>query len=186
MNTNATLEIQKHLDPLEKILWSGQPKQGLIFRGSDAFMIPFSLLWGGFAFFWEYSVLTQGAPAFFALFGIPFVALGLHLIFGRFYAEAKQRKNTFYGVTSERVVIVSGLFKQKIKSLALRSLSDVSLTESRDNTGSISFGNSFPFAAWFGGISWPGMEQFTGPRLDAIENPKQIYQIIREAQRNAT
>ena len=186
MNSNALIVIQKHLEPREKILWSGQPKQGVMVRGSDAFLIPFSLLWGGFAFFWEYSVLTKGAPPFFVLFGIPFVVIGVYLIVGRFYVEAKQREKTFYGVTSERVVIVSGFFQQKIKSLALRTLSDVSLTESRDGSGSISFGNSFPFASWFGGMAWPGMEQFSGPRLDTIENPKQVYQLIRDAQKNAT
>ena len=154
-------------------------------RGSDAFLIPFSLLWGGFAFFWEYSVLTKGEPLFFALFGIPFVVIGAYLIVGRFYVEAKQREKTYYGVTSERVLIVSGVLQQKIKSLTLRTLSDVSLTESRDGTGSISFGSSLPFAAWFGGMAWPGMEQFSGPRLDIIENPKQVYKLIREAQKNA-
>ena len=149
-------------------------------------MIPFSLLWGGFAFFWEYSVLTKGAPTFFALFGIPFVVFGAYLIFGRFYVEAKQRERIFYGVTTDRVIIVSGLLQQKVKSLVLRSLSDISLTESRDGTGSISFGSSFPFTSWFGGMAWPGMEQFSGPRLDIIDNPKQVFQIIREAQKNAT
>jgi hypothetical protein len=77
MNSNVSLEIQRHLEPRENILWSGQPKQGVMLRGSDAFLIPFSLLWGGFAFFWEYSVLTKGAPPFFALFGIPFVVIGI-------------------------------------------------------------------------------------------------------------
>ena len=186
MNNNAASEIQKHLDPHEKILWSGQPKQGVLLRGYDVFMIPFSLLWGGFAFFWEYTVVTQGAPVFFTISGVPFVALGLYFIVGRFYTETKQREKTYYAVTSERVVIISGLFKQNIKSLALRSLSDVSLTETRNNSGQISFGNSFPLAAWFGGMSLLGMDQFTGARLDAIENPKQVYQLIREAQRNAT
>ena len=185
MNSNVPPEIQKHLEPMERILWSGQPKQGIIFRGSDALLFPFSLLWGGFAFFWEYSALTKGAPLFFALFGIPFVVIGAYLIVGRFYVEAKQREKTYYGVTSERVLIVSGVLQQKIKSLTLRTLSDVSLTESRDGTGSISFGSSFPFAAWFGGMAWPGMEQYSGPRLDIIENPKQVYQLIREAQKNA-
>jgi hypothetical protein len=157
-----------------------------MFRASDIFLVPFSLLWGGFAMFWEYSVLTQGAPIFFALFGIPFVVIGIYLIVGRFYAEAKQREKTFYAVTSERVLIISGLLQQKVKSLALRTLSDVSLTESKDGSGSISFGHSSPFSSMFGGMSWPGMEQFSGPHLDTIKNPKQVYQLIREAQKNAT
>lgn len=185
MNDNASLLIQNHLEPRETILWSGQPKQGVMLRGSDAFLIPFSLLWGGFAFFWEYSVLTSGAPPFFALFGIPFVVIGAYLIIGRFYVEAKQREKIFYAVTTDRVIIISGLLQQKVKSLFLRTLSDLSLTESRDGTGSISFGSSFPFASWFGGMAWPGMEQFSGPRLDTIDNPRQVYQIIREAQKNA-
>jgi hypothetical protein len=186
MNHQASMEIQKHIEPRERVLWSDQPRQGVVFRSSDIFLIPFSLLWGGFAFFWEYSVITQDAPLFFSLFGIPFVAIGAYLIAGRFFVDAKQREKTFYAVTSDRVLIISGLFRLKIKSLSLRTLSDVSVTESKDGSGSISFGHSVPFASLFGGISWPGMEQFSGPSFDAINNVKRVYQLILEAQRNAT
>jgi hypothetical protein len=46
----------------------GRPAQGLVFRQANALMIPFNLMWGGFAFFWEYSVISAGnAPPMFEL-----------------------------------------------------------------------------------------------------------------------
>jgi hypothetical protein len=93
--------IHDQLGPGERLLWSGRPAQGLVFRLADAMMIPFSLMWGGFAFFWEYSVISRGnAPLFFMAWGVPFVAIGIYIICGRFFVDAKQRANTAYGVTT--------------------------------------------------------------------------------------
>jgi hypothetical protein len=49
--------IQPELLPDESIVWGGRPVSSVIFHKEDAFLIPFSLLWGGFAIFWEASVL---------------------------------------------------------------------------------------------------------------------------------
>jgi len=185
VNRDVEMVLQEEMEPRERLLWSGQPRQGIVLRASDIFMIPFSLLWGGFALFWEYSVIASDAPLFFALFGVPFVLVGLYVVIGRFYVEAKQREKTIYGVSTDRIIIMSGLLQRKVKSLILRTLSDVSVSEFRDGSGSIAFGSSFPLAAWFGGIAWPGMEQFMGPRFDSIQNVKQVHQVIREAQRKA-
>ncbi len=39
-------ELQRELGAQEKLLWVSQPKQGLLLRASDIFLIPFSLLSG--------------------------------------------------------------------------------------------------------------------------------------------
>jgi len=87
-------------------------------------MVPFSLLWGGFAIFWLASALIGGAPLPFALFGVPFVLMGLHMIFGRFIVDRRERAKTYYGLTDSRVIIVGGLFSRSVTSLALRTLSE--------------------------------------------------------------
>jgi hypothetical protein len=175
--------IDSQLTSGERLLWSGRPQQGLVFRLADAIAVPFSLLWGGFACFWEYSVVSSGAPFFFALWGIPFVAVGLYLIAGRFFVDARQRAHTFYGVTNQRIILVSGMASQKIKSLNLRTLSDVTLDQKANGPGTISFGAS-PLPAWFSaGVSWPGMP--TGPAFELIENAKDVFDVIRKAQATA-
>src|SRR5580704_4428825 len=84
MLSNATAIIRAHLGPEEQLLWSAQPRGGIAFRIEDFYLIPFSLLWGGFAIFWEWGVSSGGAPFIARLWGVPFVAIGLHMIFGRF------------------------------------------------------------------------------------------------------
>ena len=167
----------------ERLLWSAQPRQGLILRSNDAFLIPFSLFWGGFAMFWEYSVANSNAPLVFRLWGIPFVLIGLYLICGRFFADARLRSKTYYGLTSERIVIVSGLFSRSTKSLQLRTLSDVSLSESSGGRGTITFG---PMAPWWASRSgWPGAQRQLSPAFDSILAAREVYEKIRVAQKQA-
>jgi hypothetical protein len=180
-------EIRRQLGSGERVLWSGQPKQGLILRASDALMIPFSLPWGGFAFFWEWSVINSDAPGFFVLWGIPFVLVGIYLIVGRFFVEARQRLKTHYAVTNERVLIISGLLRPTVKSLSLSTLTDVSLSESANGEGSVTFGAVSALSGMFGGFAgWPGMSERVGPRFDVIPKAKGVYEIIRTAQKGGT
>jgi hypothetical protein len=185
MDTNPSLVISKELASGERLLWSGRPRPGVVFRGSDLFLIPFSLLWCGFAIFWEATVLTSKAPLVFRLWGVPFVLVGLYLVVGRFLVEAKQRAKTVYGLTDQNVVIVSGLLTRKVKRLNLRTISDVSLEERAERRGTITFGPTPPSYAWFGGGSWPGLGQTAVPSFDLIENARAVYDLILTTQRGA-
>lgn len=176
-------KITAQLSGNERLLWSGQPSQGIMFQLTDLFMIPFSLMWGGFALFWEYSVITSDAPLFFCLWGVPFVLVGLHMIIGRFFFEAKQRAQTYYAVTDERILIVSGIFTSSIKSLNLSNLGELSLTEGKDGEGSIVFGHN-PFASLFGGLSsLPGMMNSKLTQFQSIADAKQVFELIHQARR---
>ena len=178
-------DIRRELGAGERVVWSGRPRQGLVLRGSDALAIPFTLLWCGFAIFWEHGVMTSNAPAFFALWGIPFVLVGLYMVVGRFFFDAKQRAHTFYAVTSERILIVSGVFSRKVKSLSLGTLIDVSLTENRSGEGEIAFGPQNTFPSFLGSSGWPGTQQHQPPRFELVADAKSVYEKIRGAQRRA-
>ncbi len=178
MDVDSQQRMQRELASGERLLWSGRPRQGLRLRAGDALMIPFSLLWGGFAIFWETMALRTG-PLFFALFGIPFVMIGLYMIVGRFFADSYQRGRTYYGLTDQRALILTA---KGVKSLSLRALADVSLRERGDRSGTISFGVGDPRYAFFAGSGWPGMGHHLPPSFDRIEEARQVYTQVRDAQ----
>ncbi len=139
-------------------------------------------MWGGFACFWEFGVITSGAPFFFMLWGIPFVLMGLYVTVGRFFVDARQRANTYYGLTNERVIILSGLFNRNIKSLNLGTLAQIDITQHNDGRGTITFGPSHPMVAW-SSASWPSGNRYAPPSFEMIEDAKEVYRQIMQAQK---
>jgi hypothetical protein len=183
-NYETEREVRSIIGPTERLVWAGRPKQGLMFRTSDIFMIPFSLMWCGFAVFWELSVLGAGAPLLFKLWGVPFVLVGLYFVVGRFLADARIRRHTVYGITDNRVVIRSGLFSQRLNSLSLRTLSGVSLDESNNGRGTIYLGPRNGWQEWQYGTWLPSGNSGT-PKLIEIDDAKRVYDDLMAAQKDA-
>ena len=169
-------QLAAELGPRETLLWSGRPRRGIVVRASEWVTMPFALMWGGFAVFWEWQVIHSNAPVFLVLWGVPFVLVGLYLIVGRFFVDARLRERTIYAVTNERILIVSGLFGRNVRSLGLRGLSDLSLRETGNGEGSILFGSGAPYGRRRGAL---------GPRFELVANARNVYEIIREAQHAA-
>lgn len=177
--------IASQLEPGEQLLWHGQPRPGIVFRPIDLFLIPFSLLWCGFAIVWETAVVTGHAPFFFALWGIPFVLFGIHFVVGRFFADAWRRAATFYAVTNERILLVSGIRSRTVKSIDLAVLSTLSVSERRSGEGTIMLGEDASWYWPYRGVAVPGMYDWRGPRLDLIPEARAVHQLIRAAQHAA-
>ena len=181
MDYNVTAELQQHLDNNEKLIWTGRPRTGIVFRTADIFLIPFSLLWCGFAIFWV--IMASQGSIFFAMFGIPFVVIGLIFVFGRFIIDAKQREKTYYGLTDDRIIIKSGVYKKSIKSLNIKTLSDIEYVEKSDGSGTINFGPKNPMMMWGNGMNWwPGVK--ATPSLDLIQDVRKVYSKIIEIQKS--
>ncbi len=161
-------ELRENLNDNESLLWAGKPKSGFFFRQIDIFLIPFSILWSGFIIFWLYSAYTSGAPLVFLLFGIPFALIGVYLLFGRFFYDAKQRKNIIYGLTEKRIIIKSTLFSKKIQIINLQTLSNIQYIEKSDGSGSIT-------------MQVNNLNNHL--KLDSINDVRRIYNKIREQQR---
>jgi len=119
------------------------------------------------------------------VFLIPMAAVAFYFLFGRFIVDAKSREKTYYGVTNERVIIIRGLFSQQTKSLQLRALQEISLSQRGNGSGTITFGQSPFFGAFSMNGSWPGTGRFAPPSFEMIEGAKEVYDIIRNAQRAA-
>ena len=209
--------IKSELSNDERLLWTGQPKQGMVFRGFDGFLIPFSLLWCGFIVLGMAMVFTAGfasedsespgsadgenvestesaegdvdtpPPSVVAVTVIflPFSLVGLYMLVGRFVIDAKVRSRTFYGLTDRRIIIISGLMSRKVRTMNLRTLSDISLSEKSDRTGTINFGPSNPMASWANSMPWPGMSGYRTPAFDMIQDARGIYEQLMEAQSQA-
>lgn len=184
MNGNLMEKFRYELNIGEKVIWSGQPQQGIILRSSDVFMIPFSLMWGGFAVFWEFTAITGGAPFFFWLWGIPFILAGFYMIIGRFFFDYVQRKKTYYALTNERVIIISGISNQNTKSLDISKLPEININTKSSGKGTITFGPIHPMSWMYAGSGYPNMGRYNiSPSFELIEDVNTVYQHIKRLQK---
>lgn len=122
----------------EQILWKGVPGKGHLFLPSDLFMVPFSILWCGFAFFWEFGVISSGAPFFFALFGLPFIGVGLYITVGRFIWKVYIRKRTAYVITNRKIIRKQG---SRIDTLEKSAIMNTDIKLYDDGHGTIILNN---------------------------------------------
>lgn len=179
--------------PGERIIWSGQPQQGLLLTARDIFLIPFSLMWCGFAIVWTFMVASasvseanaaaevNGAAGFFILWGLMFVAVGLYFVAGRFVVDAWVRRGLHYAVTDQRILIARGAPFARFTVLSMAKLPEIDLNERGNGRGTIRFGQPVATRSNRGtgalAVALDPTPQFLG-----IEDARRVFDLIQRAQ----
>jgi len=174
--------IRRQLGLGEQVLWHGQPIDGLRLRPRDAFFIPFSLLWCGFVVFWNVTVWSQHSPLFFRLWGVPFLLAGAYMVIGRFFVDAWMRARTDYAVTNERILIVTHLFSERVTSLFLASLPEMTLQVDASGRGTIQFGIGTPVAVTWNPLGTFNAQQGMPPSFFEILDARAVADLVRQLQ----
>jgi hypothetical protein len=182
------VDLSDRLLPGERILWSGQPAQGLLLTGQDAFVIPFSLFWCGAISIPVVGLLSHPEKADIGgLFLVPFVLIGLYMLVGRFLIDAWIRRGVQYAVTDKRILIWRPGPFSKFTSLNLDRLPGLSISERASGRGTIRFGE--PMTMQWGmrwgrnynnnlGSAMPSLDPT--PQFLAIENARSVFDRIQQ------
>ena len=173
-------DFRDRLLPGERVVWSGRPARGVMFTARDIFLVPFSIVWVGFAIFWTVAVAAARAPVPMLLFGLALVAFGSTLMGGRFWLDAWLRAGTRYALTDRRVLITRPRPFGDFTAVALDRLPDARLAERRDGSGTIQFGQSASMFAGAGFGIWVSALDPT-PRFAAIPEARRVFDLIQGA-----
>lgn len=165
--------VNNYLLPDEYVVWNGRPGKGNLLTQYDIYMIPFSIIWCGFAIIWETLVLMAPTPLLFKLWGIPFVVVGLYMVFGRFIMKSYIRKETIYVITNKRIL---SFIRNQVKTLDYHMAPAKTVTRHPDGFGSICFPSSTqPNMTFFMPRYFPNQTSF---ELDNIPDVNHVLQIL--------
>ncbi|MCM1237672.1 MAG: hypothetical protein NC489_47015 [Ruminococcus flavefaciens] len=171
MDDRQPNQINRYLMPDEYVLWDGRPGSGRLFTKYDICLIPFSILWCGFAIFWETSVLLADTSLLSKLWGIPFVCVGLYLVFGRFFMKFYIRKQTVYVITNRRIF---SFFKNRVSTIDYHICPAKTVTRYPDGSGNIFFTSAAQPNIW-GTV--PG--RFPDQNFFALDNVPDVDRILQ-------
>lgn len=188
----AAIAIQPELMSGESIVWAGQPQRSVIFHKEDSFLIPFSLLWGGFAIFWEAGASGSwgkhsNGQWLFALWGIPFVVIGQYLIWSRFVYAAWLKRRTYYAVTNRRVLVIQDGWKRQVASAYVDSLPSLTKEGATNGIGILRFGPEPNM--WSNNRGWQGRNALsitdlpTSVDIDDVDSVYRLVSDLRERSR---
>lgn len=169
-----------YLDPDETLLWQGAPGTGVRFGGADIAVGLFGCVFLAFALFWTFMAATLGGGTgtpvdwAFPLFGLPFVAVGAFLVFGRPFWNAHVRRHTRYALTGRRAIVARSAWGRSLKSYPIDEDTQIDYRPGREAT------------IWFAQEERRGNKgrRYTVKHgFEFIADGDEVYRLMRQIQR---
>lgn len=94
-------------------------------------------------------------------------------------------------MTERRIIIIEGAATatRNVRSIPLRAITDLTLSERADKNGSITFSTNnmpayfrAPMQTMWSGAPWPGAIRSLALVFDPLADARKVYKLIREAQ----
>lgn len=188
---NGHRELEGLLRGSETLIWTGMPKQGLVFRIYDVLLVPIGFILVGFMAMVFFSEANKGTGSRIVT-DLLFLFAGIYLLIGRFIYYILLRRTTFYGLSQGKVFIVSGVFSRTKEVINLRFVSKVELIHHLNGLGSIRFPEKMKMTA-DGRFNPNSMHDYlmhylwtsTHAHLEFIPKPREVYQLVLEQQKNS-
>lgn len=165
------------LEEGEQILWQGAPDPRVIFSLTQIPEILFGLFFAGFALFWTTMASLTGG--IFGLFGLPFLVVGLMVIFKSNYLMAFLNRHTYYTLTSRRAIIATSFpyVKREMKSYPIDAKTEIELSQ-EDEFGTIIFHRKL----WHSRRSGSRSKDIGFYR---IQDARRVFSLMRQIQQEA-
>jgi len=124
--------------------------------------------------------------AIFDIVGFLFIAVGLYLLVGRFFVDARIRGNTYYGLTDKRVLIVTGFLGNRFISIPLERIGELNVSRRADGSGTIRFGRTAYVEDWHSSSlndhRHYGYRRIEPPSFELIDDVLAVRDLIVRAQ----
>ena len=170
--------ISEYLMPDENVIWNGRPGKGHLLTEQDIFMLPFGIMWSLFSIIWESAALLASTYIVPKLLGIPFVCIGLYLVFGRFILMTCIRRKTVYIITNKRIFF---FINNRVQTLNYHTHLTRKITWHPDGFGSIRFYIPVPEPDNLLGFYTPGqLSRLPSYELENLPDVAHVLRILTE------
>ncbi len=179
----TTNELSGYLAPNERVLWQGQGKRRLNSTNGWFVLAIFAAVSVALVFIFAASLSVPGrsrgdlSPAI--IFPIIFLVISLSIGIPLMAISSRSRSARYFVTNVSALILYPATTwsSQRLTVLPLKNLQQITLSENRDGTGTLTFGQSllagsgrYSYSVWTDSV----------PTFWNIDRPQDVYQLIRK------